>query len=272
MNGQTEGPDTEETAPLPPLAPARSLDVTAPLRWLRLGWSDLRRAPLIGLAYGLVIVVLSALIALLTWQFGTLALYLGLASGFMFIAPALALGLYSVSRQIELGLRPVLGYCIRDGVRHIRNELVFAVVLLVIFLLWARAASMVHVFFPIEAHPHFADFALFLVVGSAIGAMFAGLVFAFSAFSLPMIMDRKVDPITAIITSVGAVLHNKPAMLLWAAIVFGSVLLGFATGLLGFLVTMPVIGHATWHAYRETIDASAWPENEEATAITAEEP
>jgi uncharacterized membrane protein len=272
MGEQTSKEDDTETAPLPLVAPARSLSPGAPLRWLRLGWADLRRAPAIGLGYGLVIVALSALIAAMTWQFGTLALYLGLASGFMFIAPALALGLYSVSRQIEFGLRPVLGYCIRDGVHHIRNELVFAVVLLVVFLLWARAATMVHVFFPMQAHPHFADFALFLAVGSAVGAVFAGLVFAFSAFSLPMIMDRKVDPITAILTSVNAVLHNKPAMLLWAGIVFGSVVLGFATGLLGFLVTMPVIGHATWHAYRETIDAAAWPQNEDVLSNPLEKP
>jgi uncharacterized membrane protein len=140
-----------------------------------------------------------------------------------------------------------------------KNELVFAIVLLVIFLLWARSASMVHVFFPMEAHPRLADYALFLGVGSAVGAVFAGLVFSFSAFSLPMIMDRKIDPITAIITSVNAVLRNKGPMLVWASIVFGSVILGFATGLLGFLLTMPLIGHATWHAYRETIDAEAWP-------------
>jgi len=88
-------------------------------------------------------------------------------------------------------------------------------------------------------------------------------VFAASAFSLPMILDRKVDSVTAVVTSVNAVLHNKKPMVLWAGLIGLSVVLGFATALVGFAVLLPLIGHATWHAYQETIDASIWPQNEE---------
>ncbi len=77
-----------------------------------------------------------------------------------------------------------------------------------------------------------------------------------------MIMDKKVDMVTAIVTSVNAVLHNKKVMLFWASIIFLSLLLGFATAFAGLLFLMPIIGHATWHAYQETIDASAWPEHD----------
>lgn len=248
----------EEDA-LPFAAPTHELTPAAPFKWLREGFSDMRRAPGLSLGYGLVMTLLSVLIALLTWRFGTLGLYLGLATGFLFIGPVLAIGLYSFSCQIEAGRKPVLGYCLREGGQHLKDLLVFSMVLLVIFLIWARAATMVHVFFPVEADYSLRDLAGFLVIGSAIGAVFAAVVFTASAFSLPMIMDRKVDAITAVITSANAVLRNKATLLVWALIICFCVLLGFATALVGFVFLLPLLGHATWHAYRDTIDASAWP-------------
>lgn len=250
---------TDRHDPLPLAAPARTLELTAPFTWLRLGWRDLRRAPALGLGFGLSIAFAGGLILLLAWRYGTLALYLGLASGFVFLGPVLAMGMYSVSRSLEQGRRPRLSRCLHESRRRLGNALVFSMILLVVFLVWARAASMVHVFFPVNAEPRWSEAALFLGVGSAVGALFAALIFTFSAFSLPMMLDRKVDAVTAVITSVNAVLRNKGPMALWAAIIVGSVLIGFATALLGFIVTMPLIGHATWHAYRQSIDATAWP-------------
>jgi uncharacterized membrane protein len=87
-------------------------------------------------------------------------------------------------------------------------------------------------------------------------------VFTTSAFSLPMIMDRKTDAITAVVTSVNAVRRNKKTMLIWAIIIVSFVMIGFATFFIGFIVFLPLIGHATWHAYRDTVDASEWPEND----------
>ncbi len=97
--------------------------------------------------------------------------------------------------------------------------------------------------------------------GSAVGSIFALLTFVFSAFSLPMICDRDADAITAIVTSVNAVLRNKPAMAVWALLIVGLSAIGFATALLGLAVVIPLLGYATWHAYREMIDASPWPAN-----------
>ena len=154
----------------------------------------------------------------------------------------------------------MLGYCLREGKRHLGNELVFAVVLMVVFLIWARAASTVHVFFPVEEKPAWSDLALFLSIGTAVGAVFSAVIFCASAFSLPMFMDRKVDVITAVVTSINAVLRNKLVMFLWGSLIVLLTAIGFLTFTL--MVFLPIIGHATWHAYQETIDASAWPRHE----------
>ena len=103
------------------------------------------------------------------------------------------------------------------------------------------------------------DYVPFLGIGSAVGAVFSAVVFAASAFSLPMVMDRRTDSFTAVVTSVNAVLRNKRPMLVWGALIVASVVLGFLTLFVGFVVLFPLLGHATWHAYRQTIDASAWP-------------
>lgn len=246
---------------MPFVAPCRTLEMGAPLHWLRLGWHDVMRAPLLSLTYGFALTLLSLLIFLMSWQYGTLALYIGLATGFMFVGPVLAVGLYSISRQMEDGRTPVLGYCVREGKQHLKELLVLGLILMVVLLLWARAATMVSIFMPMEGHPNWREMLPYFGIGSMVGAVFAAIVFAASAFSLPMIMDRKTDAITAVITSINAVLRNKQPLLLWGIIIFLSVLLGFATLLLGFVVLMPVIGHATYHAYRDTIDASAWPKH-----------
>jgi uncharacterized membrane protein len=250
-----------EQEALPFVAPCRQLDITAPIHWFKLGWEDFKQAPRISLIYGFALVLLSYIVAFFTWQLGGYVLILSLMSGFIFIAPALALGLYSISCQLQAGMKPQLGYCLRQGRRHLGNQLVYSVILLVIFLLWARAASMIHVFFPMEAHPHLTDLATFLGIGTAVGTLFAALVFSASAFSLPMMLDRKVDTITAVITSVNAVLRNKGAMFVWALIIVLALGISFATAFLGLAVLMPVLGYTTWHAYQATIKPEAWPEH-----------
>ena len=256
---QIESKSDQEALPF--VAPCRQVDMMDPFRWLKLGWEDFKQAPRVSLIYGVVLVILSYIVAFFTWKLGGYVLILSLMSGFIFIAPALALGLYSISCQLQAGMKPQIGYCLRQGRRHLGNELVYSVILLVIFLLWARAASMIHVFFPMEAHPQLADLATFLGIGSAVGTLFAGLVFSASAFSLPMMLDRKVDTITAVITSVNAVLRNKGAMFVWALMIVISLGISFATAFLGLAVLMPVLGYTTWHAYQATIKPDAWPEH-----------
>lgn len=248
-----------DPATLPFMAPCRELAASAPLRWVRLGWRDFRSAPRQSLGYGVAIVLLSWLVTGIGLKLGSYWAALVLLSGFVFIAPVLALGLYSISRQLERGLAPSLARCMIEMGRSLGTAMVFALALLVLFLVWARAGSMVHVFFPVRSNPDWVQLAPFLAIGSAVGSIFATLTFLFSAFSLPMICDREADAITAIVTSVNAVLRNKPAMAVWVMLIVALTAAGFATALLGLAVTIPVLGHATWHAYRETIDAGIWP-------------
>lgn len=150
----------------------------------------------------------------------------------------------------------------REGQGRFKDILIFSFILLIVFLLWARAATAVHIFFPERTEYELLDLATFLGIGTAIGAVFSTIVFTTSAFSLPMLMDRKTDAITAVVTSINAVLRNKKTMLVWAIIIVSFVVIGFLTMFLGFIVLLPLIGYATWHAYRDTIDASEWPEND----------
>lgn len=244
---------------LPFVAPCHVLDCHAPFRWLKLGWADVKQAPKQSLTYGSFMVLLSYLVSFMAYKLGSYILLLSTLSGFVFIAPVLAIGLYSISCQIQRGDKPVLGRCLQDGIKHLSNEMVFAVIMLVIFLVWARAASMVHIFYPETANPPWSELLVFFSVGSAVGSIFATVMFCSSALSLPMILDRKVDVVTAIVTSINAVLRNKLTMLVWATLIVSLIAFGFLTGMLGLIVILPLLGHATWHAYEETVDASAWP-------------
>jgi uncharacterized membrane protein len=254
----TDTPSTDRHG-LPFLAPCRRLRTTAAFQWLRLGWKDLVAAPRLSLLYGLLIALLGGLLGFLTWKLGLLALYIGLASGFVFVGPFLAMGLYSISYQLQGNNRPTLLFSIQEGRAHLRDTLILGMCLLVLLLVWGRAAMITSVFLPSNAAPNVRDLLPYLGIGTLVGAFFCLMVFCATAFSLPMLLDRRADAITAVITSINATLRNKLAMLIWAAIIGAAVLIGFATALVGFVVLMPLLGFATWHAYRETIDAEAWP-------------
>lgn len=248
-----------EEAPLPLVAPCRTLRMGDPLRWLAAGWRDLRRAPGVSLTLGGAIVVASWAISGLAWSVGSLPLLLGMLSAFILVGPLVAMGFYSVSARLERGARPSLGRVWRNARATASNVAVFGLVLMVVGLVWARAASMVHVFFPVNGDIGWAGIAVFLTVGSMVGSIFCAVIFTASAFSLPMIKDRDTDAITAVLSSANAVLRNKGPMAVWAVIIVAGVAIGFATALVGLAVTVPLLGHATWHAYSDTIDASRWP-------------
>jgi len=233
--------------------PSNRLGLDAPLRWLRLGWQDLNRARVQSLTYGTGLAVFAYVVSGLVWAGGNVVALFTLAVAFILAGPVLAFGLYSISRQLEQGREPRLGVCWRESRNHLRNELLFALVMLVVLLVWARAASMVHVFFPVGEDLGVLGWLEFLAVGSAVGSIFAAIVFSASVVALPMMLDRGTDAITSALTSVAAVVQNKGVMLLWAALIVGLVLIGVATAYIGLVLVLPLIGHATWHAYRETV-------------------
>lgn len=246
---------------LPFVASCNKVPMFAALEWMSLGWKDFKAAPRVSLIYGSMLTVVSYLLALLSWKLGGAVLLFSLLSGLVFLAPIFALGLYSVSCQIESGYKPKLSFCIREGKRHLGNELVFSVVMLIVFLVWVRAGSAIHIFFPMESEPEMSEYLIFYTVGSVVGAVFASIVFCASAFSLPMMMDRKADAITAVLTSVNAVMSNKLPMMVWICIIVATVVISLLTAFIAMAVLMPLLGYATWHGYKQTIDAGIWQEN-----------
>ncbi len=247
-----------ESEAKPFVAPCHDLPRSAPIDWLKAGWKDYRDAPGLSLAWGIFCWLLSSAITLLAWKTGGWVLLISLLSGFVFVGPLLAFGMYSVSRQLCLGNKPTLMQTLRAARRPLSNSLVFALVLLVILLLWARAGAMVHIFFPTDGVVKLEHLTVFLLVGSAVGSIFAAFTFAASVFSLPFIANRDVDVITAVVSSINAVLRNRWTMLLWGIIVAALTAVGFATLMVGFIVIIPWLGYATWHGYREALDVSDW--------------
>ena len=248
---------------MPFVAPCRELSPFAPFRWVRMGLADLLKAPQQSLIYGLGVAIMIAIVCMLAWFRGSQWFMFAMLGGFVFLAPLTCVGLYAISAQLERGQPPLLARSLRAAFkRHLGNELIFALALLVIFMVWARAAVMVSVFFPTDGNPTFSDLLPYLAFGSLVGSVFAAVTFSASAFSLPMIMHRNVDSITAIVTSVNAVLRNKRAMFVWLTIIVSGLLLGVATAFVGLVVIVPIIGYAAWHGYLETIDASEFPRHE----------
>lgn len=247
-----------ESDPKPFVAPCRELSRGAPFNWLKAGWADYRAAPGLSLAWGAFCWFLSTVITWLAWRIGGWVLLISLLSGFVFVGPLLAFGMYSVSRQLCLGHKPSLAQTLRAAWRPLSNSLVFALVVLVILLLWARAGAMVHIFFPTDGSVKLKELTVFLTIGSAVGSIFAVITFAASVFSLPFIANRDVDVITAVVSSINAVLRNRWTMLLWGALVAFLTFVGFATAMTGFIVIIPWLGYATWHGYREALDVTGW--------------
>ena len=253
---------------MPFVAPCRDLKPFAAFIWLGRGFQDLMRAPQLSLSYGFFMALVMAIVVWLAWAYGSQWFMLAMLGGFVFIAPLSCIGLYAISAQLERGQEPSMVRSLRAAFkRHLGNEMVFAIALLIVFLVWARAAVMISIFFPVGARPEFADLVPYLTIGTAVGAFFAIVTFSVSAFSLPMIMHRDVDSITAIVTSINAVLRNKLAMLVWLAIIMIGLVVGMLTAFVGLIVILPIIGFGAWHGYLETIDADEFPRH--AAGITS---
>lgn len=239
----------------------RNLRSNAPLLWLSRGWSDLWKQPAPSLVYGVGVFLLSALFIWILFAGGKDYFLLPAMAGFMIVAPLLAAGLYAKSRALEAGntVTAQMMFLVHPATG---THIFFTGLLLVLLmLLWMRAAVLVYaLFFGISPFPGFTDVTTMLVttqtglamllVGSFIGALFAGFAFAVSVFSIPMLVDRKVDALTAMGTSVALVWNNLWPMLAWGAIVLALFLVCVATALVGLIIVFPLLGHATWHAYR----------------------
>ena len=250
---------------VPPASDAPKKEIAAlqfadPFRWLARGWRDMLAAKGIAAFYGMCFWVMALVLGAVFRSKPEYAM--SIASGCLLVGPFLAMGLYEVSRRREQGLMPELGLSLTCWDKHVRSMGMLVLVLIVLELLWGRASLVVFAVFFNTGMPSTTgviqaifnpDNWEFLAVYMLVGGAFAGLVFAVSAVSIPMILDRDTDAISAAITSLQAVFINLDVMLLWAAMLTLLVALALLPFGVGLLLIGPWLGHATWHAYRGSV-------------------
>ncbi|MCZ8252849.1 MAG: DUF2189 domain-containing protein [Hylemonella sp.] len=255
----------------------RTVGLERPLRWLVQGWHDSRRCGGVSFAHGLALTLFGQLLLLVAHhQFWLLA---GAFSGLLVVGPVLATGLYALSRAVERGETVSWRLVLQTWLSWRRHgsspdgkdwRLVrFGLLLGLAGTGWVlTSAALITLLSPVPIEQPM-DFLRHVVLARdhwlfelwlALGGLMVAPIFASSAVALPLLLDRRVSVLQAVITSWEAVLRNPGPLALWAALIMGLTLLGLLTALLGLIVVMPVLGHASWHAYRELVDASAWPE------------
>lgn len=236
------------------------VDILAPFEWLAHGFSDLKKAKIPSLVYGLVFAVIGLLLVFIgsknpIWS-------AALTTAFLLTGPFLAIGLYDLSRQIEVGDKP----CLLDSIKIIKANLInlgiFATVLGFLLMIWLRIAALIAGIFFNDVELITKGWSVlfsegrsveFMVFFTFFGFFIAQLAFSISVVSIPMLLHRKVDIITAIVTSLRVVIKNPLAMLVWAIIIVAFIGIGMALAFIGLMVTLPIVGHASWHAYRELV-------------------
>ncbi len=242
----------------------RRVTFADPLHWLARGTRDFLRAPAIGLFFGGCFVGMGW--ALVIAFHNAPAIVLGLSAGFLLVGPFLCMGLYFVSDLLERGQRPRLIDAAMAWRRKLDTLAIFGVMLLVLEMLWARASLVVFALSFRGSMPDFSDTLKslvdprnidFILAWMALGSVFATIIFAVSVVSIPMILDRRTDAITAGLTSIRLVLTQPVVMLWWAAIITVLVVLAMLPGFAGLLVVGPILGHASWYAYRAAVEPRA---------------
>lgn len=250
-------------SPIPEPARIATADLVAALR---AGWRDLRRAPGYGLMFSAVYVLGGMLLFAIALAAAAEYWFIAIAVGFPILAPFAATGLYEVSRRIEAGapLSPgaVLGCVFAQKDRQVPSMAMFV---LLVFMFWVFVAHTTFaLFFGLQpvglsaremllSPPGLGMLAFGTVVGGAIAAAF----YALTVVSLPLLLDREVDFITAMIASMRCVLANPGPMALWAVLIAAGLFAGMLAGFVGLFVVLPVFGHASWHLYRRLLPPDA---------------
>lgn len=259
--------------PAPAAAPAaaesaapriRTIDADRPWVWLAAGWRDMWAAPMVSLGYGLLAVVSSFLLVAGLVMADLAYLVLPLAAGFMLMGPILAVGLYQTSRLLEQGKPVTLSAIIGAYAANGAQIAAIGLILMLALLAWIRVAFLIFaIFFASDPPPldllvdrvfFSAQTIPFLLTGTIVGGAIAALVFAISVIALPMLLDRDTDVITAMGTSMEAVRHNLRPMAVWAGLIALFIAAGMSVAFIGLVITFPLIGMASWHAYRDLVE------------------
>lgn len=249
----------------------RDVSIDQPFTWLGKGWADLVRAPRLSIVHGMIFTISGFILFVgLSWmEMGYLIF--PMSAGFILVGPVLAIGLYDISRRFSRGSQPRPGRCFRASRHNLYHIMTAGVVLMIFAIIWSRLAVLTFVLsFPyiglnfdrfINELLFTMEGAIFLVVGTTIGAILAAVAFVFSVVTLPMMLDRKVDVFTASLVSFLVVRKNKAAMLTWAMLIVIFISVGLFTGYFGLAITLPLIAYASWHAYEACVDSSRWVQN-----------
>ncbi len=239
------------------------ITMEAPWQWLAAGWQDMRRAYRVSLAYGVFFVFISYVLTLgLIWG-GMFYFVPPLVAGYLLVSPILGIGLYSVSRNLEKNEPVSLAGSLVAWRCNETQVAAMGVILMFAMLVWFLMANLTFALFfdqPLPTWENFipvvflsGDSPLFLAVGISVGAVIAFFVFAISAVSVPMLMDCRGNALSAVLTSLAAVRKNWKTMLLWAYLLAMFAGAGLLTLYIGLAFAFPLVGHATWHAYRDVV-------------------
>ena len=228
------------------------------------GWRDFRRAPAFGLFFAAFYVAGGLVLAAVAMASGQEWWLMPFVVGFPLIEPFAAVGLYEVSRRIEadeaLDWKQVLSVVVAQKDRQVPS---MAMVVLLMFMFWVFVAHTTFALFMgvssltnVSSSPEIlfqGRGLMMLLVGTLIGAGFASVLFSITVVGLPLILDREVDLISAIIASFQAVAANPGVMLVWAGVIAGMLFIGILPMFLGLFIVLPVLGHASWHMYRQVM-------------------
>jgi uncharacterized membrane protein len=243
----------------------RNLPASAAFRWLAAGWRDLWHRPLPSLAYGLAVLLVSVVVIWGLFQLQLDYILFPALAGFMVLGPLVAIGLYQKSRDIEEGREISLSRMILVKAASGAQVWFTGAILSLLMLAWMRAAVIIYaLFFGLRPFPGLDDIVpmlmttpiggAMLIVGTAVGGLFAAFSFAISTFAIPMLLAERTDAFTAMGTSISYVWNNLAVMITWGAIVLVLFLVCLATGLLGLIVIFPLLGHATWKSYKAIVE------------------
>lgn len=229
------------------------IDTFAPFHWLALACKDIINAPVLSFFYGVLFSLIPAAIMFFVYKSGTHLVILPASVAFALIGPVFAVGLYDIAWELEKGHVPKLKHSLKSMFRNPVGEWGFAIMLMIIMVVWMRLAALVHALYPPYANPTLEELSAFLTLGSFIGIIMLVSVFAVSAFTPQIMMERHVDIMTAVISSVHAVKENIGASIVWAICIIFLVAVGFVTGSIGFILIMPLLSYASWHGYISVI-------------------